>query len=412
MKTFKDDSSRNYKGSVQLLYALNAVATTLQRSIGNEGQIYTVFQREVVALGLRGGISELDDSGQVLTFKTIAYNNPIRKILSRYEKKAKTQAEGFSIRAAEVDVYWSVVHEGKPVFVPDTSTVSAQVVPRQLRGLVNPILSHLGSPPGIFAPLIYEGQVKGMLNMVGAQLTEADLPTLQALANQIAVALENTRLISKLQKANTALEQAYQKTLEGWVKALDLRDEETEGHSMRVAYAAGKLAEFIGMDEEKLNCLRIGALLHDIGKMSISDSILFKPGPLTNAEWETMQQHPETACAWLEAIDYLRPALGIPYCHHERWDGSGYPQGLAGEAIPLEARVFAVLDTWDAMLSDRPYRKALSPHEVIAQIKSEAGSHFDPKVVDAFLKLIEEDYQVLIDPAVVEKESIQRQDLG
>jgi HD-GYP domain-containing protein (c-di-GMP phosphodiesterase class II) len=139
-----------------------------------------------------------------------------------------------------------------------------------------------------------------------------------------------------------------------------------------------------------LDCLNIGSLLHDIGKMSIPDSILFKPGPLTDAEWKIMQQHPDNACAWLEALDYLRPALDIPYCHHERWDGSGYPQGLAGEVIPLAARIFAVVDTWDAMLSDRPYRKALPPREVIAHIKSESGSHFDPKVVRAFLKLIAE----------------------
>lgn len=143
--------------------------------------------------------------------------------------------------------------------------------------------------------------------------------------------------------------------------------------------------------------MHIGALLHDIGKMSIPDSILFKPGPLTEAEWKIMQGHPENACAWLEALDYLRPALDIPYCHHERWDGSGYPQGLAGEAIPLAARIFAVVDTWDAMLSDRPYRKALSVDEVLAQIKLEAGSHFDPQVVNAFIKLIKTDPNQLLE---------------
>jgi putative nucleotidyltransferase with HDIG domain len=401
MKTITDDASRNYKGSVQLLYALNAVATTLQKSIESEQHIYTAFQREVIKLGLRGGISELDETGQVLKFKTVAITNPIRKILSRFEKKANLHAEGFTVRVDQVDVYQKVVTEGLSIFVPDTSTVSIQVVPKQLRGLVKPILSLLGNPPGIFAPLYSEGKVKGMLNMVGSQLTEADVPALQVFANQIAVALENTRLISKLQNANAELKQAYQKTLEGWVKALDLRDEETEGHSMRVAYATGKLAESMGMGEEELHILHIGALLHDIGKMSIPDSILFKPGPLTNVEWETMQQHPDTACAWLEAVDYLRPALDIPYCHHERWDGSGYPQGLAGETIPLAARIFAVLDTWDAMLSDRPYRKALPLEDVIAQIKSESGSHFDPKVVEAFIKLIQKEPHALIDPDIV-----------
>jgi putative nucleotidyltransferase with HDIG domain len=394
MDNASNDQAYPPTGSVQLLYALNSVATTLQRSIESEQHIYTEFQREVIELGLRGGISELDETGQVLKFKTVAFTNPIRKILSRYEKKAKLQAEGFTVRVDQVDVYQKVVSEGLSIFVPDTSTVSTQVVPNILMGLVKPILSFLGRPPGIFSPLIYEGKVKGMLNIIGPELTEADLPAVQVFANQIAVALENARLVTKLQSANEALEIAYQIAMEGWVRALDLRDQETEDHSMRVAEAAGKLAESMGMDEEELHCLHIGALLHDIGKMSVPDSILFKPGPLTDAEWEIMQQHPQTACAWLEAIDYLRPALDIPYSHHERWDGSGYPQGLAGESIPLAARIFAVVDTWDAMLSDRPYRKALPREEVIAQIKTESGSHFDPQVVEAFIKLIQTDPQL------------------
>ncbi|MBN2256994.1 MAG: HD domain-containing protein [Anaerolineaceae bacterium] len=385
--------------SVQLLYALNNVATTLQQSIQNERNVYTVFQREVIGLGLRGGISELDETGQYLQFKVIAHTNPIRKILTSYEKQARLKAVGYTVRVDSVDVYYRVIHEGLATFVADTSKVSSQVIPHQLRGLIKPILSFLGSPPGIFAPLIFDGKVKGMLNMVGPNLTEADLPTLQAFANQIAVALENARLITSLQNANQALENAYQKAMEGWVMALDLRDQEIEGHSMRVAYAAGNLAESMGMDAEELHCLNIGALMHDIGKMSIPDSILYKPGPLTDAEWEIMRQHPQNACAWMEAIDYMRPALDIPYCHHERWDGSGYPQGLVGEEIPLAARIFAVVDAWDAMSSDRPYRKALQPDEVIAQIKAESGSHFDPKVVDAFLNLI------MNDPALLEMEN-------
>ncbi|GEM_PF-2289801 len=397
MEVVLKEPDKNQVPSLQLLIALNAVSTTLQGSIGSKNQIFTAFQHEVVALGLRGGISELDDTGQLLTFRTVAYNNPISKMLARYEKKAKTRAEGFSTRVDEVDVYRTVIRDSKPVFVPDTGTVSIQVVPKGLRSLVKPILSLLGNPPGIFAPLIYEGKVKGMLNMVGSHLTEADVPTLQAFANQITVALENARLVTSLQHANQALEEAYEKAMEGWVKALDLRDQETEGHSMRVAHASGKLAEFMGMNEDELRCLHIGALLHDIGKMSIPDSILFKPGSLNDEEWKIMQQHPQTACAWLEAVDYLRPALEIPYCHHERWDGSGYPQGLSGDAIPLAARIFSVLDSWDAMLSDRPYRKALPLEEVIAQIKSESGTHFDPRVVETFLTLIQKDPQVLID---------------
>jgi putative nucleotidyltransferase with HDIG domain len=394
MDNASNDRAYPPTGSVQLLYALNSVAATLQRSIESEQHIYTAFHSELIELGLRGGISELDETGQVLKFKTVAFTNPIHKILPRYVKKANLQTKGFTVRVDEVDVYQKVVNEVLSIFVPDTSTVSAQVVPHILRGLVKPILSFLGSPPGIYSPLIYEGKVKGMLNIIGPELTEADLPAVDVFTNQIAVALENARLITKLQNANEALEVTYQITMEGWVKALDLRDKETEGHTMRVAHTTEKLAEFMGISKDQIQYLRIGAFLHDIGKMSIPDRILLKPGPLTKAEWEIMHQHPQTAYSWLEAIEYLRPALAIPYCHHERWDGSGYPQGLAGESIPFAARIFAVVDTWDAMLSDRPYRKALPQKEVIAQIKTESGSHFDPQVVEAFIILIQTDPQL------------------
>jgi HD-GYP domain-containing protein (c-di-GMP phosphodiesterase class II) len=302
-----------------------------------------------------------------------------------------TSAEGYSIPVRRVDVYQKVVWESKAVYVADTSSVSAQVVPNQIKGIIKPLLTFLGSPPGIFAPIVYAGKVKGMLNIVGSSLTEGDIPTMQAFANQIAVALENARLVSKLHATNVELEAAYQKTLEGWVKALDLRDNETEGHTLRAAEATVQLARFMGISEEDLPHIRRGALLHDIGKMAIPDSILRKPAPLTAEEWQVMKQHPQTAYSWLSTIDYLKPAIIIPHCHHERWDGKGYVQGLAEEQIPFWARIFTVIDVWDAMCSDRPYRKAIPRKQVRQYIQEESGKIFDPQVVEAFLDLPEGD---------------------
>ena len=373
--------------SLQLIHALNAIATSLQQSISSEENVYTIFQNQVVDLGLRGGISELDERGLVLNFKTVAFTNPIRKILSRFEKRAKMAAVGYSVPVARVDVYFQVTQLGQAVFVPDTSSVSIQVIPNQIKALVKPLLSFLGRPPGIFAPLIYDGKIKGMLNIVGPNLTEADIPTMQAFANQIAVALENARLVKKLQSANDALEIAYQRTLEGWVQALDLRDNETEGHTIRVADATVKLARFMGVSDTQIQHIRHGALLHDIGKMAIPDSILLKPGPLNEAEWQVMKQHPQMAYNWLKSIDYLKPAVDIPYCHHEHWDGSGYVQGLAEDEIPYWARIFTIIDVWDAMRSDRSYRKAFSDQETLSYIRAESGKLFDPQVVEAFFDL-------------------------
>jgi PAS domain S-box-containing protein/putative nucleotidyltransferase with HDIG domain len=191
-----------------------------------------------------------------------------------------------------------------------------------------------------------------------------------------------------LQRANEDLREAYDRTIEGWVLALDLRDRETEGHTQRVTEMAIRLARELGCTDEELLHIRRGALLHDMGKMGIPDEILQKPGPLTNEEWSIMRRHPLYAYQMLSPIHYLRQSLIIPYCHHERWDGSGYPQGLKGEEIPLFARLFAVVDVWDALSSDRPYRKRIAPQEVANYLQEESGRLFDPGIVEKFLLLI------------------------
>ena len=192
-----------------------------------------------------------------------------------------------------------------------------------------------------------------------------------------------------LQRAHQELSEAYDKTIEGWVKALDLRDHETEGHTQRVTEMTVRLARSLGCTDEEILNIRRGALLHDMGKMGIPDEILQKPGPLTEEEWVVMRQHPQYAYDMLSPIGELNKALVIPYYHHERWDGSGYPYSLKGEDIPLFARLFAVVDVWDALSSDRPYRKRLPPKDVIEYLQQESGRLFDPNIVEKFLSMIE-----------------------
>ncbi len=192
-----------------------------------------------------------------------------------------------------------------------------------------------------------------------------------------------------LKRANEELAQAYQSTLEGWMRALDLRDKSTEGHSQRVSELTVRVAQAMHVAEDQLIHIRRGALLHDIGKMGVPDAILMKPGPLNEQEMDIMRRHVDYARDILWPIPYLRPALDIPYCHHERWDGSGYPRGLRGEEIPLAARIFAVMDVWDALLSQRPYRPAWSAHQALDYIRAGAGSAFDPHVVEVFVDLCE-----------------------
>jgi HD-GYP domain-containing protein (c-di-GMP phosphodiesterase class II) len=240
------------------------------------------------------------------------------------------------------------------------------------------------------APLLAKGEVHGVLEVfhrAPLALTPEWVDFLEALAGQTAIAIDNDRLLGGLQHANDELLLAYEATIEGWSRALDLRDKETEGHSRRVTTMTVRLAQALGVSDAELVHVRRGALLHDIGKMGVPDAILLKPGPLTEEEWAIMRRHPAMARDLLFPIAHLRLALDIPYCHHEKWDGSGYPQGLAGEEIPLAARIFAVVDVYDALTSDRPYRAAWPLQKVRTHLKSLAGSHFDPAVVHAFLAL-------------------------
>lgn len=239
-------------------------------------------------------------------------------------------------------------------------------------------------------PLVAKGEVKGVLEVFHRSLLKPDrewFDFLETLASQAAIMIGYAQLLDELQRSNIELNLAYDSTLEGWSRALELRDQETKGHSDRVSEMTLRLAEAMGLPEQGLVHIRRGALLHDIGKLGIPDSILLKEGSLDEEERDTIRKHPAIAYEMLTPITYLRPALDIPYCHHEKWSGTGYPHGLKGEEIPLPARIFAVVDVWDALTSDRPYRKAWSEAKTLAYIQEQAGEHFDPQVVDAFLSL-------------------------
>jgi HAMP domain-containing protein len=195
-------------------------------------------------------------------------------------------------------------------------------------------------------------------------------------------------MVASLNKSQKELINAYDDTLEGWAKALELRDKETQGHSERVVEFTIQIAAEMGLHGEALTNIRRGALLHDIGKMGIPDSILHKNGRLNDEEMNIVRNHPKFAYEMLKEIDYLRVALEIPFCHHEKWDGTGYPRGLRGEEIPIAARIFSIVDVWDAMTSDRPYRKAIPRDEVISYLLDQSGQYFDPNVVDVFIRIL------------------------
>jgi HD-GYP domain-containing protein (c-di-GMP phosphodiesterase class II) len=283
--------------------------------------------------------------------------------------------EGYAGRAAL---------ERRTLFIPDLRT-------HQTDFLRSPAFATEGFVSYYAVPLIARHQIEGVLEIFHRSPLEDDhelLEFLEALASQAAIAIDNAMLFSDLQRSNGELNLAYDSTLEGWSRALDLRDRETEGHSQRVTELAIRLAKAMSVNESELVHLRRGALLHDIGKLGIPDSVLLNPGELNEEERELIRKHPTTAYELLAPIAYLRPALDIPYCHHERWNGSGYPRGLKGEEIPLSARIFAVVDVWDALISDRPYRKKWPEEKARAYLREQAGEQFDPRVVDIFLTLL------------------------
>jgi putative nucleotidyltransferase with HDIG domain len=280
-----------------------------------------------------------------------------------------------------------VVLEHRMIHIPDLA-IAKDEYPRFARPNADEgFVSYYGTP------LIAKGKVVGVLEIFHRSLLEPDedwLEFLQTLTGQTAIAIDNAELFTNLERSNMELILAYESTLEGWSAALDLRDKETEGHTQRVTAMTLNLAREMGMKDLELGNIRRGALLHDIGKMGVPDHILLKPDKLTDEEWVSMRKHPIFAYEMLSRIAYLHDALDIPYCHHEKWDGTGYPRGLKDQEIPLAARIFAVVDIYDALTSDRPYRKGWSHESTLEHIRTLSGSHLDPEVVRAFLVMLEQ----------------------
>jgi PAS domain S-box-containing protein len=280
------------------------------------------------------------------------------------------------------------VMERRVVYVPDLGRTGDRFGQSQR-------LASEGFSSYYAVPLIASGSVKGVLEIfhrssLHASHNQSWLDFLESLARQAALAIDKAELFSELKRSNDELALAYDATIEGWSKALELRSRETEGHTQRVTEITLRLARAFNMSNEELVQVRRGALLHDIGKISIPDAILQKPGPLDEEEWIVMRRHPAYAYELLQPIDYLGQALQIPYCHHEKWDGAGYPRRLAGNQIPLEARIFSIVDVWDALLSDRPYRNAWPKEKTLQYLKEQAGSHFDPEVLEKAYPLLAE----------------------
>ncbi len=282
----------------------------------------------------------------------------------------------------------AAVERGTPVYLSDTAEAELSEAERQvveLRGLRSIL----------YIPLFLEETPTGVM-IVGSTgsvrtFSEHQLELARTLAYQIALAVANAHLYQSMKRSNEELRRAYDATLEGWARALELRDENTEGHTRRVTEIALRLARRMGFTGGELEQLRRGALLHDIGKMGIPDAILRNPDTLSDEEQAIMRRHPEMAYHLLDQIEYLRPALDIPYYHHERWDGAGYPRGLKGEEIPLAARIFAVVDVFDALVSDRSYHQGGSTREALDFIRTQAGHHFDPRVVESFVEMMEQE---------------------
>jgi len=280
---------------------------------------------------------------------------------------------------------WRAIRERQVIHIPNINEV-----PDGLQRSPDLSPEHFVTYIGI--PLLAKGQVKGVLEIYHREpiTFEPEMVSfLEILSGQAAIAIDNAELFDNLQSSNSELSLAYEKTLEGWASALELRDQETEGHTRRATELTIHLARAMGISDNEIVHLYRGALLHDIGKMGVPDSIMRKPGPLTDDEWVSMRKHPLYAYDLLSPIAYLRLALDIPYCHHERWDGSGYPRGLKGQQIPLAARIFAVVDVWDALTSERPYRKKWLERDARQYIRDQAGMHFDPEVVKVFLTEIQ-----------------------
>ena len=359
------------------LALLYRISQTLSSSLALDEVLYRVLDEVIQAISAERAFLMLRNDQGVLVFRA-----------ARGMDQTTINDPSFQISRSIVE---RAVQEEKAVLTSDALedarfNTQMSVVTLRLRSI-------------LCVPIKHKGQMIGLIyvdnRLQTGMFTKDDLELLTAISFSAAIAIENAKLYENLQQSKQVLEIAYDSTLEGWARALELRDRETEGHTRRVTDLTVRLARALGLKGEDLVQIYRGALLHDIGKMGIPDEILRKPGPLTNEERDTMRLHPGYARDMLSKIQFLKEILVIPFYHHEKWDGSGYPNGIKSEEIPFSARIFAVVDVWDALTSDRPYRSRWSIAEARAYLVEQAGVHFDPKIVQVFLEMISQDPEFL-----------------
>lgn len=365
------DQNIDQPDSCDHLSLLLDVSLQLTESLDLETVLQAAIEGAVRVLGqTSGAVYLLDDGGLVLGATVPPLPPGHAHLISAVPRAEHPHIE----RALETK---------QPVFVPDLA--AEDLTPGERASVEGRGLTSV-----LYVPIVARARPEAVLIVGGpavhAGFSDQQLSLCRMLSAEIGYAVANARLYLAVESAARELRAAYDATLAGWSRALEMRDESTSYHTERSAALAVELAHRLGIPECELDNVRRGALLHDIGKMAVPDSILRKPGPLDDAEWMVMRKHPEFAYELLRGIGYLSSALEIPYCHHERWDGAGYPRGLAGEGIPLAARIFSVIDVFDALTSDRPYRPAWTADAALGYISSEAGMQFDPQVVDAFLE--------------------------
>jgi putative nucleotidyltransferase with HDIG domain len=360
-------SAQPSRDRLDLVYRLTQ---TFNSSLDLDQVLNQVIDEVIILLKAERGFVMLLDGSENLKFRS-----------ARGIDQQTIEKPDFQISRSIVE---RVKNEGTPVLTVDAQkddrfSQQLSIVTKGLRSI-------------LCVPLKSKEKLIGVIyvdnRLVSGVFKSDDLDLLNTLAASAAIAIENAGLFKDLQLSKNALEVAYDTTLEGWAKALELRDQVTEGHTRRVTNLTVRLAEIMGITGERLNYIRRGSLLHDIGKMGIPDQILLKPGPLTASEYEVMKKHPVFAYEMLSKIEFLRPCLDIPYCHHERWDGTGYPLGLKGLQIPLAARIFSVVDVWDALHSNRPYRQEWPVERITEYLAKQAGTQFDPAIVQTFATMI------------------------
>jgi putative nucleotidyltransferase with HDIG domain len=371
LKLLEQKVNLNFQMHQNQFGALIGVGHTINSSLGLKSVLEEVMDALIRLMQAERGFLMLRELGGELVVR-----------IARGMDRVDLDKEEFSFSRTIID---QVVNSGEPVLTTNATgdprfEKQMSVTAFQLRSILCTPLKQKNELIGV----IYVDH-RGMPGLFHS----SDLRLISAFADQAAVAIDNARLFETLRDTNIELETAYDATLRGWVRALDMRDNETENHTRRVTALTERLAKMMGFSDKELVHISRGALLHDVGKMGIPDGILRKPGGLSPDERTIIEQHPDLAYEMLSPIQFLHPAIDIPYCHHEKWDGTGYPRKLKGKAIPFSARMFSVVDVWDALASDRPYRKALHPDEIRQYIRAQSELHFDPHVVDAFLALMD-----------------------